>query len=49
MYLARKYKLGALFLRLLVETGPPFYLVIRAARIPSYLQGKGSTFISQLF
>ena len=30
MYLARKYPLGTLFLRLLPEMGPPFYVVIRA-------------------
>ena len=36
-------------LRLLIETGPPFYVVIRATRRSSRLQGKGSTFISQLF
>ena len=38
-----------IFLRLLMETGPPFYVVIRATRRSSRLQGKGSTFISQLF
>ena len=32
-----------------METGPPFYVVIRATRRSSRLQGKGSTFISQLF
>ena len=37
-----------IFLRL-IETGPPFYVVIRATRRSSRLQGKGSTFISQLF
>ena len=31
------------------ETGPPFYVVIRATRRSSCLQYKGSTFISQLF
>ena len=40
--------LGTPFLRLLLETGPPFYVVIRAKRRSSHLQGKGSTFISQL-
>ena len=35
--------------RLLMETGPPFYVVIRATRRSSRLQDKGSTFISQLF
>ena len=34
---------------LLLETGLPFFVVIRATRISSRLQGKGSTFISQLF
>ena len=32
-----------------METGPPFYVVIQATRRSSRLQGKGSTFISQLF
>ena len=49
MYLALKYWLRTLFLRLLLETGLPFYVVIRATRRSSCLQGKGSTFISQLF
>ena len=50
MYLAQKdYKLGTLFLFLLLETGPTFYVVIQATRRSSHLQGKGSTFISQLF
>ena len=49
MYLARKYQLGTLFLRLLLETGSPFYLVTLATRRSSRLQCKGSTFISQLF
>ena len=35
------------FLRFLLETGPPFYVVIRATQRSSHLQGKGSTFISQ--
>ena len=48
MYLARKYKLGTLFLRVLLETGPPFYVVVRATRRSNRLQGNGSTFISQL-
>ena len=38
-----------IFLRLLMETGPPFYVVIRATRRSSLLQCKGSTFISRLF
>ena len=49
IYLARKYLLGTLSLRLLLETGPPLYLVIRATRRSCPLQGKCSTFISQLF
>ena len=32
------------FLRLLVSTGQLFYVVIRATRRSSHLQGKGSTF-----
>ena len=38
-----------LFLRLLVETGLPFYMVIRTTRRSSRLQGYGHTTISQLF
>ena len=38
-----------LFLRLVLETGSPFYEVILATRKSSRLQGKGGTFISQLF
>ena len=38
MYLARKCLLGTLFLLLLLETGPPFYVVIRAMRGSSGLQ-----------
>ena len=49
MYLARKYWLGTLFLRILLETGLPFYVVIRATPMSSRLQGKGITFISHLF
>ena len=44
-----KVLIGDTILRLLMETGPPFYVVIRATRRSSRLQGKGSTFISQLF
>ena len=33
----------------LLETGPPFYVVIWATRGSRHLQGKGSTFISQFF
>ena len=36
-------------LRLVLETGSPFYEVILSSRKSSRLQGKGSTFISQLF
>ena len=39
----------SIFLRLLLDTGPLFYVVIRAMQRSSRLQGKGSTFISQLF
>ena len=39
----------SIFLRLLLETGPPFYVVIRATRRSSRLHCKGSNFISQLF
>ena len=46
---ARKYQLGTLFLRLQLETGQSFYVVIPATRRSSRLQCKGSTFISQLF
>ena len=38
-----------IFLRLLMETGPPFYVVIRATRRSRRLQCRGSTFISQSF
>ena len=40
---------GTLFLRLLLETGLHFYVVIRATRRSSLLERKGNTFISQLF
>ena len=40
MYLALKYWLRTLFLRLLLETGLPFYVVFRATRRSSCLQGK---------
>ena len=49
MYLARKYLVRTLFLRPLLETGPPFYALIRATRRATRLLGKGSTFIFQLF
>ena len=45
----RLFCMGTLFLRLLLETRPSFYVVIRARQRSSHLQGKGSTFISQLF
>ena len=32
MYLAQKYYLRTLFLCLLLETGPPFYVVIQASQ-----------------
>ena len=41
--------IGDTILRLLLETGLPFYVVIRAPRRSSHLQGEGSTFISLLF
>ena len=47
IHIARKYKSGTLFLRFQLETGPPFFVVIRATRRFSCLQCKGSTFISQ--
>ena len=48
MYLERKYQLGTLFLRLLLETGPPFYVVIRATRRSSRSHYKGvPSFLSQ--
>ena len=49
MYLARKYKFGTLFLRLLLETEPPFYVAIRARRRSSRLHGVDSIFISHIF
>ena len=49
MYHARKYSLWILLSRLLLETEPPFFVVIRATRRSSHFQGKGSTFISRLF
>ena len=49
MFLAPKKQLRTLFLRLLLETGPPFYVVLLVTRRSSHLQGKGSTFISQSF
>ena len=48
-YLEERINWGHQFLRLLVETGPPFYVVVRATRRSSRLQSKGSTFIPQLF
>ena len=47
---SRKVLIGdTIFKSGLVETGPPFYVVIRATQRSTRLQGKGSTFISQLF
>ena len=40
---------GHYILRLQLETGPPFYVVIRATGRSRRLQCKGSTFISRLF
>ena len=40
---------GHYILRLQLEMGLPFYVVIRATRRSSLLQCKGSTFISRLF
>ena len=40
MHLARRCLLKTLFLRLLLETGLPFYGVIRATRGPRRLQGR---------
>ena len=39
--------LATLFLRLLLETGPPFYRFIQVTRWSSRARGKGSTFIFQ--
>ena len=50
MYVAPKYELVTLFLRLQLETGQLFYVVIdRTTRKPCCLQGKVSTFISRCF
>ena len=47
---SRKVLIGdTIFTSGLVETGPPFYVVIRATQRFTRLQGKGSTFISQIF
>ena len=45
MYLARKHQLTTLYLRLLMETGPPFYSVIRVAGRSSRLRGKDLRFL----
>ena len=45
----RKCQLRTPFLRLFLETRRPFYVVKWATRRSSCLQGKGSSFISQLF
>ena len=42
-------QLGRIFLRLLLETGPPFYVIVLAKRISNRWQSKGSIFIPQLF
>ena len=44
MYLAQKYQLGTLFF-----TSPTGDVTAISRGHPSHLQGKGSTFISQLF
>ena len=49
MNLAQKYYFTTLLLHLLLETGPPFYMVIRVKRRSSSLQCKWSALISQLF
>ena len=49
MYSTGKYQLGTLLLDLLLETGPPFYVVIRATRMSSRSQVKGSVFILSYF
>jgi len=46
MYLAWRYLLRTLFLRPLLETGPPRYVAIRATQRSSHLQGRSSTFNS---
>ena len=47
---SKKVLIGdTILFRLLLETGPPFYMVIKATQSSSRLQCKGSTFISQLF
>ena len=43
-----KVLLGDTILTSPTVDGPPFYVVIRATRRSSQLQGRGSTFISQL-
>ena len=48
-YLARRVLIGdGIFLRLQLETGPPFCVVIRAMRRSNFLQCKGSTFFSSV-
>ena len=49
LYLAQKYQLGALFLSLLPETGPPFYVVIEPCEGLATCSAKGVRFIPQLF
>ena len=48
LYLAQRYLLRTLFLRPLLETGPPSYMAIPATQRSSRLQGRGSTFDSFL-
>ena len=40
---------GTLLLRLLLDTGPPYYVAIRATQRSCSSQGRASTFMSQLF
>ena len=42
-------QLCSIILLLLLETRPPFYVIVLAKRISNRLQGKGSIFIPQLF
>ena len=49
IYLEERTNWGHQFLLLLLETGPPFYVVVRATRRSGRLQSKDSTFIPQLF
>ena len=42
--IVQKYRLRTLFLRLILEPGPPFYVVNPATRRSGSLQGKGSIY-----